>query len=212
MQLYTTRIFHFVIFFKVVYPNWSGWCQRQFSTGQHRPHCSFLLVDINHCTFLLVDFNQERCSCWRQRHFSWPHVDRLHFFSWSTSTSNFAALFITPKNIPNTHGILLWSLQSRATHNDDIKIWPFVYPFLKINLLYVKYQKTEIKQNIKLFLGGAFGSVLNLVSGRTRPMDVTKVRTQSGRTYYSFLSIGWGFLADCDIESERLRYISSNWL
>jgi diacylglycerol kinase family enzyme len=55
--------------------------------------------------------------------------------------------------------------------------------------------------------GQAFASVLNLISGRTRPMDLTRVRTQSGRTFYSFLSIGWGFLADCDIESERLRQV-----
>lgn len=55
--------------------------------------------------------------------------------------------------------------------------------------------------------GQAFASVLNLVSGRTKPMDLTRVRTQSGRTYYSFLSIGWGFLADCDIESEVLRFM-----
>ncbi len=67
--------------------------------------------------------------------------------------------------------------------------------------------KYDIIKFFCLFVGAAFASVLNLVSGRTQPMDLTRVRTQSGRTYYSFLSIGWGFLADCDIESERLRFL-----
>ena len=60
-------------------------------------------------------------------------------------------------------------------------------------------------KSLELIPDEAFASVLNLVSGIARPIDLTRVRTQSGRTYYSFLSIGWGFLADCDIESERLR-------
>ena len=60
-------------------------------------------------------------------------------------------------------------------------------------------------KSLELIPDEASASVLNLVSGIARPIDLTRVRTQSGRTYYSFLSIGWGFLADCDIESERLR-------
>jgi sphingosine kinase len=31
--------------------------------------------------------------------------------------------------------------------------------------------------------------------------------SQSGKTIYSFLSIGWGIMADVDIESERLRFL-----
>ncbi len=38
-------------------------------------------------------------------------------------------------------------------------------------------------------------------------MDLVRVETGSGRVMYSFLSIGTGFLSDCDIESERLRWL-----
>lgn len=33
------------------------------------------------------------------------------------------------------------------------------------------------------------------------------VQTRSGKTIYSFLSIGCGFLSDVDVESERLRFM-----
>lgn len=45
-----------------------------------------------------------------------------------------------------------------------------------------------------------------MLSGRTIPMDIVKV-TNAISTYYSFLSIGWGLIADIDIESERLRIL-----
>lgn len=37
-------------------------------------------------------------------------------------------------------------------------------------------------------------------------MDLMRVKTEK-KTIYSFLSIGWGLMADIDIESERLRMI-----
>lgn len=49
-------------------------------------------------------------------------------------------------------------------------------------------------------------SVLNAVHGRVVPMDLVKVTTEKG-CFYSFLSVGWGLMADIDIESERLRAI-----
>uniref|UniRef100_T1JKM2 DAGKc domain-containing protein n=1 Tax=Strigamia maritima TaxID=126957 RepID=T1JKM2_STRMM len=49
-------------------------------------------------------------------------------------------------------------------------------------------------------------SSLNLVSGRTKLMDIIRVEMRS-ETCYSFLSIGWGLLADIDIESEKMRSI-----
>lgn len=39
-------------------------------------------------------------------------------------------------------------------------------------------------------------------------MDIVRVETTK-EILYSFLSIGWGFLADIDIESEKLRAIGS---
>lgn len=39
-------------------------------------------------------------------------------------------------------------------------------------------------------------------------MDLVRVETHT-QVIYSFLSIGWGFIADIDIESERLRMLGS---
>ncbi|GIY21192.1 sphingosine kinase 2 [Caerostris extrusa] len=47
-------------------------------------------------------------------------------------------------------------------------------------------------------------SVLNILKGQVAPMDLVRVQT-SEECFYSFLSIGWGLMADIDIESERLR-------
>lgn len=49
-------------------------------------------------------------------------------------------------------------------------------------------------------------STLNIVRGRISPMDLVHIQT-SEKDMYSFLSIGWGIMADIDIESERLRYL-----
>jgi len=44
------------------------------------------------------------------------------------------------------------------------------------------------------------------VRGRTAPMDLVCVELAAGTTY-SFLSAGWGFISDVDIESEKLRWM-----
>lgn len=49
-----------------------------------------------------------------------------------------------------------------------------------------------------------FNSCLNVVKGHTHNMDLIKVTT-TDRVLYSFLSIGYGFTSDTDIESECLR-------
>lgn len=49
-------------------------------------------------------------------------------------------------------------------------------------------------------------SVLNVIHGQVVPMDLVKVQTEK-ECFFSFLSIGWGLMADIDIESERLRAI-----
>ena len=47
-------------------------------------------------------------------------------------------------------------------------------------------------------------STLNVISGKVTPLDLVEVVTESS-VYHSFLSIGYGLIADMDIESERLR-------
>jgi sphingosine kinase len=52
-------------------------------------------------------------------------------------------------------------------------------------------------------------STLNLVWHTVLPMDLMLVQTPA-RTYCSFLSVGYGLLADIDIESERLRMLGES--
>ncbi|KAI5697102.1 hypothetical protein M8J75_005136 [Diaphorina citri] len=51
-------------------------------------------------------------------------------------------------------------------------------------------------------------STLNIVQGVSTPMDLIRAQTKS-QVVFSFLSIGWGLLADIDIESERIRAVGS---
>ncbi|XP_068148038.1 sphingosine kinase 2 [Drosophila tropicalis] len=58
--------------------------------------------------------------------------------------------------------------------------------------------------NEPYFSKPVLGAALTVISGRSSPMDVVRVQLKE-RSVYSFLSIGWGFISDVDIESERLR-------
>lgn len=51
-----------------------------------------------------------------------------------------------------------------------------------------------------------FESTLHVIKGRPHSMDMVRYQTPT-RVYYSFLSFGWGLMADIDIESERLRFL-----
>lgn len=51
-------------------------------------------------------------------------------------------------------------------------------------------------------------SALSVVRRRLNQMDLVRVETRK-QILYSFLSVGWGLLADIDIESERLRAIGA---
>lgn len=41
------------------------------------------------------------------------------------------------------------------------------------------------------------------------PMDLVAVDLASGKRLYSFLSMGWGMIADVDIESEKYRSLGN---
>lgn len=47
-------------------------------------------------------------------------------------------------------------------------------------------------------------STFNAIKTKVVPMDLIRLQT-SNSTIFSFLSVGWGIIADIDIESERLR-------
>ena len=49
----------------------------------------------------------------------------------------------------------------------------------------------------------------NVINGQPKDMDLTKLTTDKGQVFYSFLSIAYGFTSDCDIESETLRFLVS---
>lgn len=52
-----------------------------------------------------------------------------------------------------------------------------------------------------------FHSCLNVVAGKSSLMDLIEVKLDNGQVLHSFLSIGYGFTSDCDIESEYLRFL-----
>uniref|UniRef100_A0A1B0B759 sphingosine kinase n=1 Tax=Glossina palpalis gambiensis TaxID=67801 RepID=A0A1B0B759_9MUSC len=55
-------------------------------------------------------------------------------------------------------------------------------------------------------------ATLACVSGKNTPLDVVRIELANGDKYlemYSFLSVGWGLIADIDIESEKLRSIGA---
>lgn len=77
----------------------------------------------------------------------------------------------------------------------------------------------QIKKKYDIFINNAYfiysepydvtvvtPSVLNVIHGQIVPMDLVKVQTEK-ECFFSFLSVGWGLMADIDIESERLRAI-----
>nr|XP_016939128.1 sphingosine kinase 1 [Drosophila suzukii] len=55
-------------------------------------------------------------------------------------------------------------------------------------------------------------ATLTCIAGKSTPMDVVRVELAPRDKHfvmYSFLSVGWGLIADIDIESERLRSIGA---
>ncbi|EDV35060.1 uncharacterized protein Dana_GF22547, isoform C [Drosophila ananassae] len=56
-------------------------------------------------------------------------------------------------------------------------------------------------------------ATLTCIAGKSTPMDVVRIELAPGGdkhyVMYSFLSVGWGLIADIDIESERLRSIGA---
>lgn len=51
-----------------------------------------------------------------------------------------------------------------------------------------------------------FPATLAAIRNKTARMDLVRVETKS-QLMFSFLSVGWGFISDVDIESERLRIL-----
>ena len=48
-------------------------------------------------------------------------------------------------------------------------------------------------------------SLFEIIRGRTRDLSLVYAQVEE-RKFYSFLSFGWGFTADVDIESEKYRF------
>ncbi|KAL3284427.1 hypothetical protein HHI36_018586 [Cryptolaemus montrouzieri] len=56
------------------------------------------------------------------------------------------------------------------------------------------------------YIPSTLPSALAAIKSKVAPMDLVRVETKS-QILFSFLSVGWGFLSDVDIESERLRIL-----
>ena len=50
-------------------------------------------------------------------------------------------------------------------------------------------------------------SCYNVIKGQPKDMDLTRLTTDKGKVYYSFLSVAYGFTSDVDIESECIRFL-----
>ena len=55
----------------------------------------------------------------------------------------------------------------------------------------------------------ALNSCYNVIKGQAKDMDLTRLTTDKGKVYYSFLSVAYGFTSDVDIESECIRFLVS---
>ena len=51
----------------------------------------------------------------------------------------------------------------------------------------------------------ALHSAFVIAKHQAVPMDLVAIDTSTGQRLYSFLSVGWGLIADVDIESEKYR-------
>lgn len=70
--------------------------------------------------------------------------------------------------------------------------------FHSINHIYTKGHKSHNQ---------LFDSIMHIIKGEPTHMDIVRFTTMHNKVHYSFLSFGWGLMADIDIESERLRFI-----
>lgn len=131
---------------------------------------------------------------------------------WNTTSAGSASHYIANCSLEDWHGIVIVSgdglvyelfngLMQRKDYQTAIQIPVGVIPGGSGN---------GLAHSINFYVGEntcnpILASTLNIVRGRVVPMDLVKVEMRNEETVYSFLSIGWGLLADIDIESERLR-------
>lgn len=130
---------------------------------------------------------------------------------WCTTSAGSASQYIANCSLEQWNGIVIVSgdglvyelfngLMQRKDYETAIKIAVGVIPGGSGN---------GLAHSINHYIGEnttnpILASTLNIVRGKVVPMDLVKVQMRND-TVYSFLSIGWGLLADIDIESERLR-------
>ncbi|XP_054159202.1 sphingosine kinase 2-like [Oppia nitens] len=88
---------------------------------------------------------------------------------------------ITEERLPVTLGIIPGGSGNGLAHS--------------VNQAFLNHQKA---------VDSIYDCVLHVLQGHPLPMDLVRVTTEQN-VYFSFLSLGWGLMADIDIESERLR-------
>ena len=63
----------------------------------------------------------------------------------------------------------------------------------------------QIKENY-----GPRESIFQICRGHTAPLDIASYQlANTSKTYTSFLTFSWGLIADCDLESECIRWLGS---
>ncbi|CAN8002201.1 unnamed protein product, partial [Ixodes hexagonus] len=144
-----------------------------------------------------------------------PHKYLLKtFFFWCAERQNHAKEFIKNLNLRQWSGILVISgdgllfevyngLMERPDWEQAVKIPIGIIPGGSGNGLARSISHTVNEPYVS---DPIVAATLGVAKGRVSPLDLMLVETPKG-VLYSFLTVGWGILADIDIESERLRAI-----
>ncbi|XP_045464751.1 sphingosine kinase 2-like [Harmonia axyridis] len=131
-----------------------------------------------------------------------------------TKYANFAREFVRTSNLYQWSGIIVVGgdgvvfevingLFERWDWSENVKAIPVgVVPGGSGNGLArsIAYQSGEP------YIPSTLPSALAAIKCKVVPMDLVRVETTS-QILFSFLSVGWGFISDVDIESERLRIL-----
>jgi diacylglycerol kinase family enzyme len=91
-------------------------------------------------------------------------------------------------------------LAKSILHWSDVSYCPFLYSIQLPNL-----NQFEPQENY-----GPLESIFHICRGNTAPLDIASYQlANSSQSYTSFLTFTWGLIADCDLDSECLRWLGS---
>lgn len=132
-----------------------------------------------------------------------------------TKRANFAREFVRTKDINLWHAIVVvggdgiyWEVINGIMERED---WENIFDCTPIGIIPCGSGNGLAKSIAHMYnepyhTKPVLGATIAVVKGRFTSMDLVRVETRT-QIMFSFLSVGWGFISDIDIESERLRSI-----